>query len=157
MTYEPNDYQVAGNHYQTKDKYQLWDLITDINLNFLLANAIKYIYRCKNKNGLQDLEKAKHYIDKFFSLSLDKQINLLTISLNKNVNMGELINNFLNKEINLSVNQHSLIRFILCVHGLIYNEYPVNNIPYQIHFYKKYIEESIEKEKLKYGSYNQQC
>ena len=27
------------------------------------ANAIKYLWRWKNKNGVQDLEKAKWYID----------------------------------------------------------------------------------------------
>jgi hypothetical protein len=107
MTYEPNDYQVAGNHYQTKDKYQLWDLITDINLNFLLANAIKYIYRCKNKNGIQDLQKAKHYIDKFFSLSKEKQLSLIPNKFNSHI-----FGDFLDKETQLSTNQYNLIFFI---------------------------------------------
>ena len=30
---------------------------------FNLGNAIKYIVRHKSKNGREDLEKAKHYID----------------------------------------------------------------------------------------------
>lgn len=35
------------------------------------ANAIKYLWRWKNKNGKQDLEKAKWYIDHLIS-KLDK-------------------------------------------------------------------------------------
>jgi hypothetical protein len=34
------------------------------------ANAIKYLWRWKSKNGLEDLAKARWYIDK-----LEKQIN----------------------------------------------------------------------------------
>lgn len=33
------------------------------NLGFCEGNIIKYICRYKEKNGLQDLEKAKHYIE----------------------------------------------------------------------------------------------
>lgn len=32
------------------------------------ANVIKYVCRWKNKNGIQDLEKAKHYIDLLIEL-----------------------------------------------------------------------------------------
>ena len=32
-------------------------------MKFAEGNAIKYICRHVNKGGLQDLEKAKHYID----------------------------------------------------------------------------------------------
>lgn len=31
---------------------------------FCTANAIKYLWRWKNKNGVEDLEKAKWYIDR---------------------------------------------------------------------------------------------
>jgi hypothetical protein len=31
------------------------------------ANAIKYLWRWKNKNGLEDLKKARWYIDKLIS------------------------------------------------------------------------------------------
>ena len=33
------------------------------NLLFAEGNVIKYVCRHKNKNGKDDLEKAKHYID----------------------------------------------------------------------------------------------
>ena len=34
------------------------------NLDFMQGNVIKYVFRYKNKNGLEDLEKAKEYIDR---------------------------------------------------------------------------------------------
>lgn len=32
-------------------------------LDFCLCNAFKYMWRCKNKNGIQDLQKARWYLD----------------------------------------------------------------------------------------------
>lgn len=108
MNQKPNDYQIAGNHYQTTDKYQLWDLFADIELNFFLANAVKYIYRCKNKNGLEDLKKAQHYTDKFFSLTIKKQLLLLNNKFDE-----AIIRDFLNKEIQLYSDQYTLI-YLIC-------------------------------------------
>lgn len=34
------------------------------NLDFMQGNIIKYIVRYKNKNGLEDLLKAREYIDR---------------------------------------------------------------------------------------------
>ena len=36
---------------------------------FCLLNAFKYNYRTGNKNGLEDIKKAKWYIDKYIELS----------------------------------------------------------------------------------------
>jgi hypothetical protein len=57
-----NDKQVGGDHYRSE--YQHWDFVCDMKLHYLLGNATKYVARYKKKNGLQDLEKAKHYIEK---------------------------------------------------------------------------------------------
>lgn len=35
---------------------------------FCICNAFKYLYRHKNKNGLEDVKKARWYIDKFIEL-----------------------------------------------------------------------------------------
>lgn len=32
--------------------------------NFNVGNAIKYLWRCEHKNGLEDLEKARWYVDR---------------------------------------------------------------------------------------------
>lgn len=57
-----NGIQIGGNHY--KVEYEHWDLVCDTNLHYLLANATKYIYRWRKKNGIQDLRKASHYLSK---------------------------------------------------------------------------------------------
>lgn len=62
--------QVGGNHY--KDcKIQPIEFIHANNIPFCEANAIKYLCRHRNKNGKQDLEKAKHYIDLLIKLEYE--------------------------------------------------------------------------------------
>lgn len=58
--------QVGGAHY--KAAYQHWDFVTDIGLEYLEGCATKYVLRWRQKNGLQDLEKARHYVEKLISL-----------------------------------------------------------------------------------------
>jgi|PlaIllAssembly_1097288.scaffolds.fasta_scaffold2039781_1 hypothetical protein len=53
--------QVGGDHY-TKHKVQPWDVIDEYQLNFWLGNVIKYILRHQDKNGIEDLRKALHYL-----------------------------------------------------------------------------------------------
>ena len=43
------------------------------NLDFMQGNVIKYVFRYKNKNGLEDLEKAKEYIDRMIENLLDEE------------------------------------------------------------------------------------
>lgn len=55
------DRQEGGSHYQ--GTIQPIEFIMSNNLSFCQGNAIKYIFRYKDKNGIEDLRKAKHYID----------------------------------------------------------------------------------------------
>jgi hypothetical protein len=41
--------------------------------NFCLCNAFKYLWRHDNKNDVEDIEKAKWYIDKFLELEGEKK------------------------------------------------------------------------------------
>ena len=68
--YEPNEKQVAGSHYITD--IQPWDYIITNKLGYLEGNIIKYITRHKKKNGLQDLQKAQHYLEKLIEEELKK-------------------------------------------------------------------------------------
>lgn len=61
------DTQVGGNHYKDL-KIQPIEFIHANNIPFCEANAIKYLCRWRNKNGKQDLEKARHYIDLLIQL-----------------------------------------------------------------------------------------
>lgn len=48
----------------TQNKLQCWDFWIKAGLDPLIASAVKYVWRYKYKNGLQDLEKAKVFINK---------------------------------------------------------------------------------------------
>lgn len=61
------DIQVGGNHYKDL-KIQPIEFIHANDIPFCEANAIKYLCRHRNKNGKQDLLKAKHYIDLLIQL-----------------------------------------------------------------------------------------
>jgi len=56
------DKQMGGTHYKNL-AIQPTDFIYQNNIPFIEGNIIKYIVRHRSKNGLQDLIKAKHYID----------------------------------------------------------------------------------------------
>lgn len=58
-----NGYQVSGTHYQ-KQAIQVWDYITSNGIPYLEGNAIKYLSRWRDKGGVEDLLKAKHYVEK---------------------------------------------------------------------------------------------
>ena len=54
--------QVGGSHYK-KYKIQPVEFIIKNNIGFVEGNIIKYVLRFKDKGGIADLEKAKHYIE----------------------------------------------------------------------------------------------
>ena len=56
------DKQVGGSHYQNFT-IQPAEFVNKNKLLFAEGNAIKYICRHASKGRLQDLQKAKHYID----------------------------------------------------------------------------------------------
>lgn len=71
QTNNPLATQVGGSHYKDL-KIQPIEFIHANNIPFCEANAIKYLCRWRNKNGLQDLEKARHYIDLLIELETKK-------------------------------------------------------------------------------------
>lgn len=56
------DIQIGGQHYKNK-KIQPITFIMENDLGFCEGNIIKYVTRYKDKNGIEDLMKARHYID----------------------------------------------------------------------------------------------
>lgn len=65
MGSEKRKKQVGGTHYLKK--VQPWDVIDAYNLNYYAGNVVKYVMRYQEKNGKQDLEKAKHYLEYMIS------------------------------------------------------------------------------------------
>ena len=61
---------LCTSYLQTVPKYQAIDIIEDLSSDldgfdgFCIGNVIKYIWRFKHKNGCEDLEKAKWYLEK---------------------------------------------------------------------------------------------
>jgi hypothetical protein len=56
------DKQVGGDHY-SKMKIQPVDYIIENGLGYLEGNVIKYVTRHTNKNGVEDINKAIHYLE----------------------------------------------------------------------------------------------
>lgn len=54
--------QHGGGHYKGM-KIQPVEFIHANNIGYMEGNAIKYLCRWQLKNGLEDLNKAKHYIE----------------------------------------------------------------------------------------------
>ena len=54
--------QIGGTHYSNLAIEPI-DFITANNLGFCEGNIVKYIARWKAKNGIEDLKKARWYID----------------------------------------------------------------------------------------------
>lgn len=63
-----NGIQIGGGHYQNK-AIQPWDYIVSNRLGYLEGNVVKYISRWQDKGGRQDLEKARHYLDKLLEVT----------------------------------------------------------------------------------------
>jgi hypothetical protein len=69
-----NDMQIGGDHYQSKavqpwDAMQAW-MTDDQFKGFLWGNVIKYIARWQDKGGIEDLRKARHYMDKLIEVQV---------------------------------------------------------------------------------------
>ena len=69
----PLDIQVKGDHYK-KYKIQPVEFCQVNNVPYCESNVIKYIMRHKDKNGLEDLKKAKHYIELLVKLEYGETI-----------------------------------------------------------------------------------
>ena len=63
--------QVGGDHYR-KQEIQPWEIMKAWYTReefeaYMIGNIIKYVSRYRMKNGVQDLQKAKHYLDEMIT------------------------------------------------------------------------------------------
>ena len=58
---QPHHKQVGGDHYF--NAIQPWDIIRAWDLNYWEGNLIKYALRHQGKGKVEDLEKARHYLE----------------------------------------------------------------------------------------------
>jgi hypothetical protein len=68
-----NSIQIGGSHYKGR-AIQPWDYIIANDIPFLEGNAIKYLTRWRDKGGIDDLKKARHYVDKLIETEEAKTV-----------------------------------------------------------------------------------
>ena len=61
--------QIGGGHYK-KLAIQPVEYIHANQIPFIEGNVIKYVTRWRDKGGIADLEKAKHFIDLLLELEM---------------------------------------------------------------------------------------
>jgi hypothetical protein len=62
-----NDRQVGGSHYGL-GSHQHWDIVVEHQLNYFEGQITKYVMRARKKNGLEDLKKAHHFLEKYMEV-----------------------------------------------------------------------------------------
>jgi hypothetical protein len=63
-----NDIQFGGNHYNKFGKLQHWDYVGRNGLDYFLGCATKYVFRWRDKKGVEDLKKGRHFVVKYIEL-----------------------------------------------------------------------------------------
>ena len=69
---DPLTAQVGGDHYKNL-VIQPVEYITANNLSYLQGSVIKYLTRYQDKNGVEDLQKAIHFIKMMIQEEEDKK------------------------------------------------------------------------------------
>lgn len=65
------DNQVGGGHYKDKP-IQPIEYIHKNGLGFIEGNIVKYVSRWKDKGGVEDLRKVRHYVDMLIEMEVQK-------------------------------------------------------------------------------------
>ena len=68
--------QVGGDHYKLM-KIQPLEFIMANNMSYCEANVVKYVSRWRSKNGVEDLRKARHYLDLLIEEATDDALDVL--------------------------------------------------------------------------------
>ena len=70
------DTQVGGDHYKKQGAtMQPWAIIDAWGLDFYAGNVLKYILRHQYKDGVEDLKKARHYLDRMIEKEEQKALD----------------------------------------------------------------------------------
>lgn len=63
-----NERQVGGAHYARHGDLQHWDIVEHFKLDYFQGQITKYVMRWRDKDGVQDLQKAAHFLAKYIEL-----------------------------------------------------------------------------------------
>lgn len=72
MPLSANAIQIGGSHYKN-DEIQIWDFIIVNGIPYMEGNIIKYVARWRAKGGIEDLKKARHYMDKLIEVETENE------------------------------------------------------------------------------------
>jgi len=67
MAKAANARQIGGTHYATP--IQHWDVVIANEIPYLEAQILKYVMRWRTKDGLDDLKKAEHFLQKLMEVN----------------------------------------------------------------------------------------
>ena len=65
-------------HYKKGD-IEVIDYILDQKFDYLEGNVIKYVSRYRNKGGIEDLRKARWYLEKLIEENMKHMVNKLDL------------------------------------------------------------------------------
>ena len=64
--------QVGGSHYKkVPPEMQHWNIVLAYKLCYFEAQILKYLLRWRDKNGVDDLLKAQHFLEKLIENQAD--------------------------------------------------------------------------------------
>lgn len=80
----------------THTKLECWDFWLKAGLNPIVASAVKYVWRYKYKNGLEDLDKALVFLkkaedDKTFIYYSERPLTLYDIDVNDGLDATQIL------------------------------------------------------------------
>ncbi len=78
-----NEKQVGGDHY--KSSIQHWDYVVANDLDYFQGQITLYVTRWKKKGGIEDLEKAMHFLEKYIEVEKIKKSTEVASEALKNI------------------------------------------------------------------------
>jgi hypothetical protein len=85
--------QVGGGHYR-RFAIQPVEFIHRNGIPYVEGNIVKYVCRWRDKGGLQDLEKARHYID----LLIEMEVGDLSLSREPSPRVNAALNRIVEQQ-----------------------------------------------------------
>lgn len=112
MSTYANSYQIGGAHYRTS--MQHWDLVAEAGLGYFDGQVTKYVSRWRLKNGTQDIQKAKHFAEKYHELLRGGILRPVTSRNDKTV--GELLSCYA-VSADLTKQEEEIVSLLINNHG----------------------------------------
>lgn len=69
-----NERQIGGKHYQ--GPLQHWDLVVLYLWDYFQSQIFRYVMRWRDKDGIKDLKKAHHFLEKYIELVEGGKVDL---------------------------------------------------------------------------------